>query len=269
MDLLYRVGGLSGMKNQNNTFSKIIDSTIIITLITVYAYFLGWCRIATFFNSLGIDLTFIEFPTVFFLIASQITIIMLIFMALAFYLSFEFSKDNTKPPSYSNYFLFLVFINILLMHTAAFNIPRFVDIALALICWGIILKLSKKNIIIINYILNFKHSTKLIIIFILIIFSFYHSVTRGKIDAKYFIEGKLPHTTIKLITKTKLPKDFSDKEYILILHHHDKYFLTEKNEDSKPPVVYIVPDDQVKLAIKNTVKKSEVGGFVKPFFYYF
>ncbi len=238
-----------------NTLSRFIEFTSVLTLITASLYFIGYGYYDSFFGRLSLPHMGLNLPTIFYfqemwrvwllgiiiisssflwakeppittvqVIFGNLTLIIIAIGGILWYLPMVFDKNNSYIGTYGVVsFVFVLFF--LTVHASKHH-------------WSLA---------------HFFYSSGLIIRIILtggfIFFMFWIAGIMGSFDATRLAAGDLPNSQEITLELKEPNNDLQNRSFILVLHYDDKYYLVEKSIPiPEYPLLYIIPDDQVKMA---------------------
>lgn len=243
-------------ESKNKKISLIfLQSALIIPCITVFLYLLGWFYYQSFFNRLSLHHSFINFPITEYLIKSFPPAIITIIFG---YISF---KDISKPPKT---FLKALRGNLFAIYLFGIGILPFFsyhpsNILISMIL--IIFVFMELNLIIIGplrhrsigyFWYKRKNDERIFIILMTILIIIGFSIAIGHYSGTELIKGNFSNE-IYFIYKDE-SYEITKKPLILVLYNNGKYFVVEKDEKAPDkPNLYIIPDEQVKMATFNKI----------------
>jgi len=239
----------------NYNLSKILESALVIAVVTAMFYFFGWAYTDGFLHRIGLSSRLIEFSTTYYIKDSYLGVF---FAILLYGVSYHLTKDVKNLTT--KVFLRNIFILILglFFFFLAFN-GGIKELFWFLIIFGFILivvyiSISVKQFELLPNSLKGKITLGLLILFLSSVIAW----IIGHYHAEQAIEGKsVGVPQIQLKAKQDIPQMNSESKYILLFHNDNKYFIT-KQEFVAPesPVVFVIPDDEVEFVILNKLSQG-------------
>ena len=265
---LDRVIDLSqNLNEKNKDFIDYVGHNIFITVIFSVLFLIGLFYYASYFGYFGINHLMLTFPIFAFLIQAIIpTIIIFVIIIIFLYIMGIADKilniSLMKPKSKLKYvYIFEGILNIITYFLAIeYIFPRFstpyAENFINYFFAGILIFSFIWNYWLNEKIKNFTNKTKIninqiytiLFIIILLILIFTGSL-KGKMEAINTIEdanGRFIDFEWKGIS----PVEIEEKKLVLITYHEDNYYVAiHQNPAPEFPKVFIIPDDQINLAI--------------------
>lgn len=224
----------------------------IIAFITACLYFVGFGYYSSYLSRFSIPMRFINIDTIEYVRVGFSPIIFLgVFIAM-FFMTWSNAPKN-RLEAFSGNLLMFIFLFIYIVTDPN---RKFIDnvILLVLILFLIFLSYHKYSMAYFFYKKGF--AFKIGLIFIILLGLFNISVFWGDITANELIHGQRDRLEIQLFLKDKMNIELQNKNFILVMLHDNKYYISEINETaSEYPKLYIIPTDEVEMAEVYTVIK--------------
>ena len=230
--------------------SEYIEPATIITLTIGAVYYVGWSYTNGYFERLGIQHDSLEFPTSFYLMRGFLPVLV---SAIVVYWAFSgtrVSKQTRANAAQGNVPILLLAALLLLEGFTKPSVRIYLFAAAGLILVAFIMCSWQKT----SLSQRIQKSPPLGRIFILLMLIAVSVVTAnflGQHDAARSVEGALRNgVLVRFAWKGEVRPELENKAFVLILHRDGKYYVVGLESPAPEfPKVYIVPDEQIKLAV--------------------
>ena len=233
-------------------FSNLAEPTIFGAITTAFFYILISGYYDSYFKRLSIPFYSLDLPFTFYLYSAHWILYFIYYILLFFMLSDGLKRGFEAYSKASKYDKVAIMITqIILIMAGLFVLSPFIDCGwnLSIIIFSVLIP------IIFILFLKDKHTKGkidqefvILAIFLLLVVSTTIPPNLGRSAAENLIRGEEGSFEAKLDLKNGNP-DLLSRTLILVIHSNNKYYLVEKNESIPKEVkLYIIPDDQIKMA---------------------
>ena len=245
-----------GGRLQSSTLFRFIEFSSVVGMITASLYFVSYGYYDSFFGSLSLPHMGLNLPSIFYFQDMwRVWLLGLIFISVSFI-------GVKEPPVTIAQVIIGNLVPILIaLGGIIWCLPKIFDINYSYIAsFGFISLLfslffltvdsSKKKWSLAYFFYSSGLIVRLILIAVFIFFMFWIAGIMGSFDAQRLVAGDLPGSQIITLDLKELNNNIQNKSFILVLHYNNEYYMVEKNIPvPEYPLMYIIPDDQVKMAI--------------------
>ena len=236
------------MQEQKDKLSKFAQPAVILALTTAYIYIIGAFYLKGFYHYFGLGFVELNFTFDYILLNAMpgFAIILLLICPVIYYALFP-----TQDKAARNYFFLgaytaaIISFIVLKEHIPIKPLYKYMGFISLLICVPILTYLTTKM---------YKEAStffKIMVIITLLLVSVLMSYYSGEVNAGVIFSKKQNMVSIKLFTKKDFPIDINNKRMILITHKNGLFYVVEDNQlTSKPIQLFVIPEDQVVLAIQ-------------------
>lgn len=239
-----------------NTLFRYLESSLIITLISTSLYFIGYGYYSSFFGRLSLPHNGLNLPISFyFQDIWPIWLFGIFIILISFYFGYKKPPTNFMEAAFGNLVVIITsIIGIIWLLPTAFEFNAYNSITASkgvltflFIIFFCTVSAGKKHFSLAHFFYKFDSKGRLIIVMFYILFIFILASFYGNIHATLLLGGfDGQEASLELNEKNN---DMQSKSLMLVLHYDRNYYLVEKNISlPKYPLMYIVPDDQVKIA---------------------
>ena len=240
---------LNGLKN------NYFEPAFFIAAITSSLYFFGYTYYNSFFSRLSIPLKFLNVSTDNYIIIGLQPILLLFGFFFAFFIVWS-KPPKTLLRSFLGNSLLYIFIIIGICYHWEFKNYLSIGMYLIFLILTIRITIQKRSFAYDFYKgdWNLRFIVILVVLFGILMFADFN----GNNDAENLIKGSGKDSLeIQLMLKDNNNIQFQNKTLILIMLQNNNYYIVEKNETApKNPKLYIIPSDQVDMAILSKINKN-------------
>lgn len=228
---------------EQRSMRALIEALGPITLVTGTSYAIGYSYYQGFLRTLSIPRRFTELSTTLYIIESYRAIgIFVFYVGIAIAIAATFSH-NKMTPRHTNIF-FAIPLVMMIFQEIRLGFSLF-TVLFTLYCLVLVVC---SPLSVYTYMTTADIPIRLMFGLSFLALLIIYSTEQGEQDAIEIIEGRAGARAVRLELTTD-PLGLNGREFILPMMHDDTYYLVERQRPaSENPIVYIVPENQVKVA---------------------
>ncbi len=239
--------------NTQTPFDRFLEPATFVTVLSVGLYYIGFAYYATYFGRLGIARQSLDLPADFY-VREDLNGIgqAMILFSLFIYIARANSTSRLYPFLGNLPYLAIAVLLVLLLARIGINTFDYylVLIGAALCVFAYILESHNRKAVS-RRLWTKGPLTRMLFLVFLLSMSGIISIIYGDLAATKMIEGSTSNAlVIDFKLKPSLAAELQGQKLILIIHRDGKYFVTPAQVPAPAsPKVYIIPDDQVEMAV--------------------